>query len=85
MVECASRFNVLPSRCVFPNGFNEQYEKTAKGPVAVGGFADVYRVELLSGQILAVKKPRKAVLQKMKFVSFIVFASSGLCLKSLPF
>lgn len=70
MVECASRFNFLPSRCVF-YGFDELYEKPAKDPVAVGGFADVYRVELHSRQIAAVKKPRKAVLQKMKFVSFL--------------
>lgn len=89
MVECASRLNYLPFHC-FVRSISEHHEKAAKGPVAVGGFADVYQVEVKVQLFAAIKKPRKAVLQKMKFVSFSaflnfpnVFACSERCLKSL--
>lgn len=77
MMECVSRFGDLGYSFNF-QGLHELHEKKSKNPVAVGGFADVYRVEdpnFSPWIVVAVKKPRKAV-QKKKIVSFFYYIPS---------
>lgn len=77
MVAFASQNGTLPSNYIlYPSDAPAQEiainRSTINYPVSAGGFADVYKAVLLHDQkhlVVAVKRPRKRLLQKMKFVS----------------